>query len=219
MSQQLPDSDPLPDKWHNITLALAGVFQAAALVEQLAKTGYLPTDPYRTSIESLFALNPDSTEAVFGNRGNLALGLKVMGDLLQQQRSREHSHALRYVLGILHLQKKLGKQGDMLEIIASRLKQAQQQAEHFSSTHDNVIANLADIYTDTISTFRFRIQVMGDYNYLQQSRIANQVRALLFAGVRAATLWRQVGGNRIQVVLQRRRLCQAADELLRGLPP
>ncbi|TQV73569.1 high frequency lysogenization protein HflD [Exilibacterium tricleocarpae] len=206
----------MQDKWHDITIALAGVFQAAALVEQLAKTGYLPTDPYRTCIESLFALNPASTEAVFGGRGNLELGLKVLSDLLQQNRSREHSHTLRYVLGILHLQKKLGKQNDMLNIISSRLKQAEQQAEHFSSTHDNVIANLADVYTDTISTFRFRIQVMGDYNYLQQSRIANQVRALLFAGVRAATLWRQVGGNRIQLVLQRRRLFQTADALLKN---
>ncbi len=214
MSQQIPAPGAIPDKWQPITIALAGVFQAAALVEQIAKTGYLPSDPYRASIESLFVVNPDSVAAVFGDLTDLELGLRTLNTLLQQHRAKEHSHTLRYVLGVLHLQKKLSRQKDMLDIIGSRLKQAEQQAEHFSSTHDNVVANLAGIYTDTISTFRFRIQVMGDYNYLQQPRIANQVRALLFAGIRAATLWRQVGGNRLQVVLQRKRLSQAAERLL-----
>lgn len=203
-------------KWEDITLALAGVFQAAALVDQLAKTGYAPPEPFKTSIDSLLKLDTESTEDVFGSRRELELGLRILSDLLNH-RSKDHNDTLRYVLGMLHLQKKLGKQKDMLNIIGTRIRQAQHQAQHFSSTHDNVIANLADIYTDTLSTFRFRIQVMGDYNYLQQTRIANQIRALLFGGVRAATLWRQLGGTRWQVILSRKRLTQATENLLRSL--
>lgn len=206
--------------WNDLSIALAGLFQATGLVEQLAKTGYVPSDAYRTSIESLFELNPANTLAVYGNNiANLHFGLTLLRDVLQQGNGQQrHSDALRYSLGVLHLQKKLGGRKDMLGVIGARLKSAAQQAEHFSSTHDNVIANLGDLYSETISTFRFRIQVTGDYNYLQQQRIAHQVRALLLSGIRAATLWRQLGGNRWQLLFNRKKVAESVDQLLRTIP-
>jgi high frequency lysogenization protein len=207
-------------KWNELSIALAGLFQATGLVEQLAKTGYVPTDAYRTSIESLFVLNPESTLDVYGNNlANLHAGLTLLRDLLQSASGQQrHADALRYGLGVLHLQKKLAGRKDMLGVVGSRLKSAAQQAQHFSSTHENVIANLGDLYSETISTFRFRIQVAGDASYLQQQRIANQVRALLLAAIRAATLWRQLGGNRWHLLFYRKKIAEAVDELLRTIP-
>lgn len=208
--------------WTELSIALAGIFQATGLVEQLAKTGYVPTDAYRCSIESLFQLNPDTTLDVYGGDiAQLHFGLTLLRDVLRQGtmgKQQPHADALRYSLGVLHLQKKLSGRKDMLSVIGSRLTQAAQQAEHFSnSTHDNVIANVGALYTETISTFRFRIQVAGDYNYLQQQRIAHQVRALLMAGIRSATLWRQLGGNRWQLLLNRKRVADEVDQLLRSI--
>lgn len=198
----------------DITLALAGVVQAAILVEQTAKTGQAQQDAYKYSIESLFDLNPTTTLAVYGgNPQNLRLGLEALRDMLAGQ--HKHQDAMRYAMGALHLQKKLASRKDMLDIVASRMVQAATQAEHFSSTHENVVGNLGQIYSETISTFRFRIQVMGDYNYLQQTRIASQIRALLLAAIRSAMLWRQLGGNRWQLLLQRKALASEVDNLLR----
>lgn len=203
--------------WQDITLALAGIFQGAALVEQVAKTGYLPPEAFKCSIESILDLNPPSTLDVYGGKlDNLRVGLEIMRDLLQPN-SQKHRDTLRYGLGVLHLQKKLAGRRDMLGVIASRLEQVNQQAQHFSSTHDNVIANLGTLYTETISTFRFRIQVNGDYNYLQQQRIANQIRALLLASIRSAILWRQVGGNRWQLLLNRKDIARQVDDFLRRI--
>ena len=125
--------------------------------------------------------------------------------------------SLRYVMGVLHLQKKLSSNKTMLATVGKRLDKAIHQVEHFGSTHDNVIANLADIYTNTLSTFKFRIQVSGDFNYLQQTRISNQIRALLFAGIRSSMLWRQLGGKRWQVIFSRKRLSSEADLLLKEI--
>ena len=198
-----------------ITLALAGVIQATVLVEQVAKTGYVQQDAYKCSIESLFDLNPTTTLAVYGgNPQNLRLGLEALRDMLNGK--HKHQDAMRYGLGALHLQKKLAGRKDMLNVIASRIAQAATQSEHFSSTHDNVIGNLGQVYSETISTFRFRIQVMGDYNYLQQTRIASQIRALLLSAIRSAMLWRQVGGNRWQLLLQRKAIAATVDDLLRN---
>lgn len=201
----------------DITLALAGVVQATILVNQVAKTGFAQQDAYKCSIESLFDLNPASTLAVYGgNAQNLRLGLEALRDMLAG--NHKHQEAMRYALGALHLQKKLAGRRDMMNIIGSRVSQAASQAEHFSSTHDNVVGNLGQIYSETISTFRFRIQVMGDYNYLQQPRIASQIRALLLAAIRSAMLWRQLGGTRWQLLLQRKAIASQVDKLLSGLP-
>lgn len=201
----------------DITLALAGVVQATILVNQVAKTGFAQQDAYKCSIESLFDLNPASTLAVYGgNAQNLRLGLETLRDMLAG--NHKHQEAMRYALGALHLQKKLAGRRDMMNTIGSRVSQAASQAEHFSSTHDNVVGNLGQIYSETISTFRFRIQVMGDYNYLQQPRIASQIRALLLAAIRSAMLWRQLGGTRWQLLLQRKAIASQVDKLLSGLP-
>lgn len=207
------------NKWDNISIALAGVFQATGLVAQLAKTGYLPSDPWRTSIESLLVSNPESALDVYGGSvSHLRSGLEWLREVLQSGQT-VHADALRYSLGVLHLQKKLAGNKKMLAGMATRLQQVAQQAAHFSSTHDNVIANIGGLYTDTISTFRFRIQVNGDYNYLQQQRIAHQIRALLLAAIRSATLWRQVGGNRWQLLFQRKKILNSVEQLLRSIPP
>ncbi len=198
-----------------ITLALAGIVQATILVEQIAKTGYVQPEAYKCTIESLLDLNPTSTLAVYGgNIQNLRLGLETLRDMLQGQ--HKHQDAMRYCLGALHLQKKLASNKAMLKLLGSRLEQAAQQAQHFSSTHENVISNLGDLYSATISTFRFRIQVMGDQSYLSQPRIAHQIRALLLSAIRSTTLWRQLGGNRWQFLLQRKAIATCVDELLRA---
>lgn len=200
--------------YRELTLALAGIAQATRLVEQVAKTGYVQPEAYQCSIESLFDLNPPNTLAVYGGDiKNLRLGLETLRDMLKGQ--HKHQDALRYSFGALHLQKNLAKNSTMLNLLGNRLTQAAQQAEHFSPTHENVIGNLGTLYSDTISTFRFRIQVMGEQSYLSQPRIAHQIRALLLAAIRSAMLWRQLGGNRWQLLFQRKLIADKVDELLR----
>ncbi len=202
------------NNWRDQALALAGIFQSATLVERLAKTGTAPQTQLETGVYSLFQLNPDRTEDVFDGTENLLPGLQVSRQLLQSRQHPEYTDCLRYALSILYLQRQLSKKGELLSIIGNRLDKAKTQAEHFTPTHENVFSNLASIYSDTLGTFRFRIQVLGDFNYLQQQRIANQIRSMLFAGIRSATLWRQLGGRRLHLLFQRKKLLQATNELI-----
>jgi high frequency lysogenization protein len=194
------------------TVALAAMFQFSACVEQLAKTGHVNQKDFEVSVNSLFNQNPTNTLDVYGSIEQLETGLSFLIANLSRSPKRS-SDCIRYVMGILHLQKQLSKKSSMLDMIAKRLDKSRLQVEHFSMTHENVIAGLADIYTDTISTFSFRIQVMGEYQFLQQTRIANQIRTLLFAGVRSAVLWRQLGGNRLKAIYQRTAILETARSL------
>ncbi len=199
--------------WRDIALALSGLVQCALQVEELAKTGYLKTEQFETAVKSLLNQNPSSSEEVFGGVEALAEGLEALQAMLENHRDPKHADTLRYVLGVIHLQGKLSKRKDMLHIIGNRLEKAQHQVEHFGYSHENVIGNIAEIYTDTISKFPFRIQVTGEFNYLQQNRVASQIRCLLLAAIRSATLWRQVGGTRWHMVFYRSKVLNAVLEL------
>ena len=196
-------------------IALGGVFQAASLVNQLARNGNVADSAYEATINSLLITNPESTEQVFGDRLGIQLGLRELVQALDRGQSKQHAEVVRYTLSLLHLSAKLRGSPAMMDVLATRIKQAVEQARHFGPTHSNVIKNLASIYLDTISTFSLRIQVYGEPKHLQAQENADRIRALLLAGIRAAVLWHQVGGRRWHLLFQRSRLVKVADELTR----
>ncbi|GAB2188956.1 high frequency lysogenization protein HflD [Sessilibacter sp. MAH1] len=195
------------------TIALAATLQSVAMVEQLAKHGTTTAGNARVLINSIFKTSPKSTIDVYNQVQDLELGLNMLVQMLEKLNTPNYSDSMRYTLSLLHLQKKLAGNNAMLSVIAQRIERCRAQLEHFDVMHDNILANLADIYADTLSTFAFRIQIRGSYDYLQQARIANHIRALLLAGVRSVTLWRQVGGSRINLILNRSKIITAADLL------
>lgn len=204
----------MSSNWNDISIALAGLLQACAQVEQLAKTGYLKTEEFETAVNSLYVTSPDSVLEVFGSVAALESGLEHLQTMLENYRRSPSTDLFRYALGVMHIQKRLAKRPEVLSVIAERLQRAETQSEHFGATHDNTVSNIADIYSDTISKFQYRIQVTGNYNYLQQDRVANQVRTLLLTAIRASTLWRQIGGSRWQFIFNRRDIIEAAHSLL-----
>ncbi len=194
------------DPMQRQTLALAGVFQAAKLVHEVAQRGIYDHQPFATSIESILVTDPQTFEEIYGgDLQNLKSGAEVMRKALT--RSAElHPSVLKYAMSILVLQVKLGKRPDMMTALGERLDAIKQQAMHFSATHENVLAALAGLYQDTLSTFSYRVQVTGDPQVLQQANNADKIRSLLLAGVRSAMLWQQAGGKRWKLLFARKRL-------------
>ncbi|QLC72402.1 high frequency lysogenization protein HflD [Pseudomonas sp. LPB0260] len=198
-------------------VALGAVFESAVLVDKLARTGQIGEPALACMLGSLLARNPQSTLDVYGGDDlGLRDGYRALVGALERDPSSLQRDPLRYALALLGLERKLDKRDDLLQIMGSRLDQVQQQTEHFGVVHDNVIASCGSLYQDTISTFRQRIQVQGDMRHLQQPSNAAKIRALLLAGIRAARLWRQLGGHRWQLVFSRGKLLKELYPLLRG---
>ncbi len=61
--------------------------------------------------------------------------------------------------------------------------------------------------------------VKGEEKFLSQTNNANKIRALLLSGIRSAVLWRQVGGNRWQLLLKRKYFVSEANRILRDEIP
>ncbi|HRL92311.1 MAG TPA: high frequency lysogenization protein HflD [Pseudomonas sp.] len=198
-------------------IALGAVFEAAFLVDKIAKSGQISEAPLGCMLGSLLVRDPQNTLEVYGGDDlNLRDGYRALVSALERDPSTLQRDSLRYALALLGLERKLAKRDDMLQIMGSRLDQIQQQVQHFGLVHDNVIAACGGLYQDTLSTFSQRIQVQGDMRHLQQPSNAAKIRALLLTGIRAARLWRQLGGHRWQLVFSRGKLLNELRPLLRG---
>lgn len=194
---------------------------ACRQVDSLAKTGFVKTDYFELCVSGLLNRSPDSAEALITPSQpshemwlEIASQLEFTEQLLNDFRGPNNSDILRYSLGVLHLQKKLSQNKQMLNAMSVRLEKVDTQVEHFGLSHENVLASIAQLYTETLSTMPFRIQVNGEYGYLQQPRVVNQVRTLLLCAVRYATLWRQLGGKKWHLLLYKKKMARAAHELV-----
>ena len=193
--------------------ALAGVFQAATLVDQLARTGQWSEEALLPSIHSIFVTSPNNVAEVYDGFDRLAMGKKTLAAVISRDNSGISGDVIRYGLAMIHLEKKLSRNKKMLNTIGERLGKTREQVNHFGLLHDNVISSLASIYLDTLSTFKTRITVAGDTRYLQNQTNANRIRAILLAGIRSAMLWRQCGGSRWHLLISRKSLLDGLQRL------
>ncbi|WP_034914153.1 high frequency lysogenization protein HflD [Erwinia sp. 9145] len=202
--------------YYDITLALAGICQSAHLVQQLAHQGHCAGEALDTSLKSVIDLNPPSTLAVFGNdESNLRPGLEsLLGMLNSSSRRGAGAELTRYTLSLMVLERKLSASKTAINTLAERIAQLDRQLAHYDLNSDTLLGAMAAIYVDVISPLGPRIQVTGSPAVLQNSQIQSKVRATLLAGIRAAVLWHQVGGGRLQLMFSRNRLAREAKQML-----
>ncbi|WP_130834744.1 high frequency lysogenization protein HflD [[Erwinia] mediterraneensis] len=207
--------------YYEITLALAGICQAAHLVQQLAHQGQCHTDALRVSLRSLLDLNPQSTLAVYGNNEeNLRLGLEtLMAVLNSSSRQGAGAELTRYTLSLMVLERKLSHNKNALATLGQRIGQLDRQLAHYELESETITSAMAAIYVDVISPLGPRIQVTGSPTVLQNTQLQSKVRATLLAGIRSAVLWQQLGGGRLQLMFSRQRLLREAKTILSRLSP
>ena len=195
-------------------LALAGLLQACRLVQQVAHGRPRDTQALEASIGSIFKLDADSALEVYGNLAGLHTGLELVQQQLEGRPAKPDLELSRYAIAILHLERKLGQQPQLLQRISTGVEMALSQADYFSLIHPTVIASLAETYQQTVSTLTPRIMVQGDQQQLDNPDNASWIRALLLAAIRSAVLWRQAGGSRWKLLLSRRKVVAAAQRWL-----
>lgn len=189
----------------NQTIALAGLSQACLLVQQLAKTGTADSKAIETSINSILIINSDDVIDIYGELSDLKPGLKQLEQQLLNRSIADPEQA-RYAASLVFLEKQLSNRPEMLTKISTGISIAQSQSESFGLLHENILANLGDLYHSTLSTLQPRIMVNGEEEYLSQPNTVNKIRALLLAGIRSTMLWRQCGGARWKFLFFRKKL-------------
>lgn len=207
------------DKNTELCIALAALFQTADLVRTLAYEGTSEEEATRPLIESLFNNEASNAIDVYGSPQSLTPGLELIIGVLGNSSSggSRSMDITRYAINLIHLEKKLGKSQNMGKQIIDEIETVDRQRVYFGDImNGSIIARLAQIYQDTVSTLEPKIIVKGEENQLKNSDVAAKIRALLLAGIRAAVLWRQVGGGRFTLMMKRGALTTCAREMLQN---
>ena len=207
------------NRFENQVLALAGVFQAAVIVDELAFSGNLDERAFDASLNSLFTFEADSPQDCFSGAGNLGRGYRALGDYLGGELRASSKQIAHYVLSMIKIALQLNRDGDLANTLIDRLRKIERSGADFELSRSAVVIKIDGLYQETISEINPRIMVVGEQNYLLNSETAAKVRTLLLAGIRAAVLWHQLGGSRWKLLFSRRKYVAVARELAAGCEP
>jgi len=202
------------------TLTFAAICQVAFHVQHVSRTGNINDDDLSILLNSLLQLSPENTLAVYGSdMVNLKQGLELLVDHLGDSSSstktkNKDPEFTRYIISLINLERRLTKNPKQLSLLADRIEASKRQLAHYPITSDTLVASFASIYSDIISPLGARIQVTGEPTILKQSANQHKIRALLLSGIRAAVLWRQVGGKRRTILFSRKKIVSTAKQLL-----
>ena len=202
--------EDMSDKFQDRTMAFAGICQAAYLVQKVARDGNCDEASLRESLQSILVTNPTQPLEVFGSHLAIRDGYRALVEQLGADGSQKNAELTRYVVSLIALERKLAKRKDILNMLGERISQIGRQQQHFDLLDEQILANMASIYSDLISPIGPRIQVAGTPLFLQQPLVQHKVRALLLAGIRAVVLWRQLGGSRTQIIFARKKMVELA---------
>ena len=192
-------------------LALAGLLQAVHLVQQMAQSGQAESRPLGACIDSLFRFDAETPEAVFDGAAKLDVGLTRLVNQLEGGSGRDTA-VTRMSMTVLHLERRFSGNRAAMEAVHNGLKDIARQRDHWGPTHPTVLARLGELYAKELSPIGPRVLVQGNPVYLGQPDLVGEVRATLLAAIRAAVLWRQLGGSYWDFLFGRRALVQAARE-------
>src|SRR5690606_332111 len=118
---------------HERILALAGLVQALKQVRRIADTGQADASALSTALDSVFRIDADSTESVYGTTGDLRPGLVLLRDYFG---NRNKDEALpRLALAVMQIERRFVRDGKMARQVRDGIVATAPIAERLGSDH------------------------------------------------------------------------------------
>ena len=188
-------------------LAIAALVQTSCLITSISQTGKCDPVYFKHCMHAL--LNDDYTQD-----GYFSLGNTQAKRLLQGQDINHAKQIVKYAAGMLAVEKKLAKQPRTLQQIGDGMLRIHKQVQFFNDPcHENIIAAIAHLYGETVSTIKPRMIIRGKPEHLKQNKNTEQIRCLLLSGIRAAWIWRINGGHPFRFIVGRKKLIHSLQNL------
>ncbi len=200
----------------NQTIALAGLYQSLALVQQIAWHGDATHSCLIPTIESILKLNIDDFTDAYGSINNLRLGLQALKETLEKRHDQRVIERTRYAINLMYLENKLQENARIMSALGSQIERINLQYESVEESLTDIAQDLGSLYREHVSPLGPKIIVEGSPNYLKMEQHASMVRALLLAGIRAIVLWRQAQGKRWALLFGRYSILKNITALEQG---
>ncbi|MFT5258390.1 MAG: high frequency lysogenization protein [Saprospiraceae bacterium] len=205
-------------------MALAALSQAAALVTQLAHGDGIDDAALIASARSVLNIDARSVLETYGELDDLALGLKTLNELLGGLSGFRAQSQIRYMMSMDQLATRLNIAGHTRPLVGKGLEELSvahastlildEEGEVDAQEVADLYQRLGTLYQKTLSLLPPRIIVKGAKGTLSSEDNVAKLRSALFAGVRAAYLWHQLGGRRWHLLFVRKAYREGVKALL-----
>lgn len=184
-------------------LSLCALLDCLTAVRELATQGR--TDLARRSplLDAILDFDGAEPATLYGPAFDFAPGARA-GAAMFSRTFTQSDELLRLAAEIIALSSRLRQSASAGAKLQTALQTAIRQRDAFGISHDYTVQSFAQAYVDGVAPLGARIMVSGDPTWLKQERVAAQIRALLLAAMRAAILWRHLGGSLWSLWLRRR---------------
>jgi len=200
------------------TVALAGLYQSLALVQNIAWEGDTHHSSMVPTIGSILQINPDKFIDVYGSVDDLQLGIQTLKTALQNKNEKQAIERTRYAINLMYLASKFAVNNQAVDSLGNQIERLRNQYNPIEESFDEVTQELGGLYREHISPLGPKVIIQGDPVYLKTGQNASKIRALLLAGIRSIVLWKQANGKRWTLLLGRKSLMDNIINLERGAP-
>lgn len=190
-------------------LALAAFSQATQLASHIALTGQCDEPAFAVLVDAIYSIDSPSTAALYPS-ATVRIGLHSLSQLLNPTAQKMTPAPWHYLWKLNAFVKRLQHQPALLKRLHARLQQAIQQRAFFQQDLERSQAALSELYGWLMQEIPMSFQIKGKAQHLHQPHNIIRIRVLLLAGIRAAVLWRQLGGTLWQLWWQRHHYRQQA---------
>jgi len=191
---------------HDQTIALAGLYQSLALVQNIAWDGDSTHSCMSSTIGSVLKLNADSYIDVYGSVNQLQYGIQTLKVALQNKSEKHAIERTRYAINLMYLASKFDQNQQVKSTLGNQFERMANQYESVDDALDEITLELGGLYREHISPLGPKLIIEGDPVYLKAGDNASKIRALLLAGIRSIVLWKQAGGKRFSLLMGRKSL-------------
>lgn len=195
-------------------IALAGLIQALHQVQGMSNNGHFETQPLSVCMDSLFRFDAETPEEIFGSVGHLKAGLQLFSKQLEGQ-TRDGA-LIKMAMSVLQLERQFNRNPEAMRAVQHQLKHLDSLRNERGSTDAEVLGKCGEIYANHISPLGPKVIVQGSPAYLSQPIVVGEIRAALLAAIRAAVLWRQMGGSYWDFFISRGKMTKEVAELLKA---
>lgn len=188
------------------TIALAGLYQSLALVQNIAWEGNTNHSCMIPTIKSILKLDANEYIDVYGSTDNLQLGIQTLKTALHNKSEKHAVERTRYAINLMYLASKFAVNPKVVSSLGSQIERISNQYDSIDDSFDDITEDLGGLYREHISPLGPKVIIEGDPVYLKMGQNASKIRALLLAGIRAVVLWKQADGKRWTLLLGRKSL-------------
>ena len=135
----------------NQTIALAGLYQSLALVQQVAWHGDTSHASVTPTIKSILKLNTDNFIDAYENIENLNLGLTSLKETLEKRHNPRVIERTRYAINLMYIDNKLQTNPKTLSSLGAQIERINAQYSSVEESLSDITQDLGTIYRESIS--------------------------------------------------------------------